>query len=120
MPGKTKAAVIILWIGAALACVGGLLFLVALNSVAASDGGIATLLIVIVLASGALNALFAIAIQNRQNWARITAIVLCAIGIPLQAINLFSGDVSAVLGLALNIVIIVMLASEESKAWCGR
>jgi uncharacterized membrane protein len=119
MPGKTRAAVIILWIGAALGVVFGLIAMAALSSVSGPDTAIVTLLFGLVFVGALLNAVFAIAIQKRQNWARITAIVLCAIGVAGQALSLFTGDVSALIGLGLNIVIIVLLASWESKQWCG-
>ncbi|WP_205327772.1 hypothetical protein [Glycomyces sp. YM15] len=119
MPGKTRAAVIILWIGAALGAVLGLIAMRALGSVSGPDTAIVTLLFALVLGGALLNAVCAIAIQKRQNWARITAIVLCAIGVAGQAVNLLTGDASAVIGLGLNIVIIVLLVSWESKQWCG-
>lgn len=118
MPGKTKAAVIILWIGAVLGCIGGGLTFVAAGDVAAADQSFVTVIAVVLIASAALNAAFAIAIQKQQNWARITAIVLCAIGVAGQAVALFSGNVTSVIGLGLNIVIIAMLASADSKEWC--
>jgi O-antigen/teichoic acid export membrane protein len=117
MPGKTKAAVVIMWIGAVLGLVLGLVFLVSIGPVA--DGrGIYTFLIVVVIATAALNAAFAIAIQKRRNWARITTIVLCSIGAAVQALSVLSGDASGVVGLGLNAVIIVLLASADSKEWC--
>jgi hypothetical protein len=119
MPGKTKAAVIILWIGAALGVCLGLVTMAALNSGPVETSGAGTAVFAIILVASLLNVFFAIAIQKRQNWARITTIVLCAIGLALQAVSLFTGDLTALIGLALNIAIIVLLASEESREWCG-
>lgn len=117
MPGKTKAAVVIMWIGAVLGLVLGLVLLVSIGPVA--DGrGIYTFLILVLIATAALNAAFAIAIQKRRNWARITTIVLCSIGAAVQALSVLSGDASGVIGLGLNVVIIVLLASADSKEWC--
>jgi hypothetical protein len=119
MPGKTKAAVIILWIGAALGVCLGLVAMAALESGPVETSGAGSVVFAIILVASLLNVVFAIAIQKRQNWARITTIVLCAIGSALQLVSLFTGDVTALVGLALNIAIIVLLASEESKEWCG-
>lgn len=117
MPGKTRAAVVIMWIGAVLGLVLGLVLLVSVGPVA--DGrGIYTFLILVLIATAALNAAFAIAIQKRRNWARITTIVLCSIGAAVQALSVLSGDASGVIGLGLNVVIIVLLASADSKEWC--
>jgi hypothetical protein len=119
MPGKTKAAVVILWIGAALGVCIGLFTMAALDSGPVETSGAGTIVFAIILVASLLNVAFAIAIQKRQNWARITTIVLCAIGLALQAVSLFTGDVTALVGVGLNIAIIVLLASEESREWCG-
>jgi hypothetical protein len=118
MPGKTKAAVIILWVGSVLGICLGLLAMAALESEPLAPSG-TSIVFGILIGAALLNVLFAIAIQKRQNWARITTIVLCAIGVVVQAVSLFTGEFTALVGLALNIAIIVLLASEESREWCG-
>lgn len=118
MPGKTKAAVIILWIGSVLGVCLGLLALAALESEPMAPSG-TSVIFGILIGAALLNVLFAIAIQKRRNWARITTIVLSALGVVVQAVSLFTGDVTALVGLALNVAIIVLLASEESREWCG-
>lgn len=118
MPGKTKAAVIILWVGAVLGVCLGLLAMAALESEPMAPSG-TSIIFGVLIGAALLNVLFAIAIQKRQNWARITTIVLCAIGAAVQGFSLFTGDVTAIVGLALNIAVIVLLASEESREWCG-
>jgi hypothetical protein len=37
----------------------------------------------------------------------------------IQGVSLFSGDVTAFVGLALNVAIIARLASADSREWCG-
>jgi hypothetical protein len=119
MPGVTVAAVTIIWISTGLGAIFLCMGLSLIGGSPAALGSVGTFLMALLVGAIILNVVLALAIQKRQNWARITAIVFCAIGIGAGLINLFSGEVSAIVSIGINIALIVLLANEASKEWCS-
>jgi hypothetical protein len=119
MPGVTVAAVTIIWISTGLAALLLCIGFAAVSGAPAALGSIGTLLMVALIGAVILNVVLALAIHKRQNWARITMIVICAIGIAASLINLFTGEVSAIIGIGINVALIALLANDASKEWCS-
>lgn len=121
IPGKTLAALILIWATSVLGMVFACTAWVDYNNLPSyAQDGATSFLILLLMAGLVFNMILAIAIQARRNWARITAIVFGVLAAVLQLINLFSGDAFALIGMALNIVVVVLLASYDSSEWCDQ
>lgn len=82
--------------------------------------------VVMLVAIDALYVVLTVKINQGRNWARITVMVLCAMGIvyaPLNVLSLGTAALSPLLlasslvGLATSIAILVLLAVEPAKTW---
>jgi hypothetical protein len=125
-PGTVTAAAVILFVSAGL----GLLACCGINLLAGEaelEGDEQTVLLVfsvVIAVVSLLNALFGYFILQGRQWARVTIIVLCALGIAGSLVGLFIGagsedagsnGLSTCFGLVLNIVIIVLLSGERAS-----
>lgn len=54
-----------------------------------------------------------------RNWARVLALLLCGINIAGGVITLLSGALGAIVGIAVNVVLIKMLRDGEVWDWCN-
>jgi hypothetical protein len=131
-PGTVTAAAVILFVGAGLAllaCCG--LNLLASDAELAPEGSRLVLLISGILGvSGVLNLVFGYFLLQGRQWARITTIVLSAIGIVLQIVGFVTGGetgstvAGSCVGILLNIIVIRLLSGSSaseyfraSRAW---
>ncbi|MEC4015978.1 hypothetical protein [Streptomyces sp. H27-D2] len=86
----------------------------------AISGGLFIGLGVLVLAIGILEIIVAAKFGKGGNGVRVTAIVIGAILTVGYVVNLFMGNIVALLGLAASILIIVYCAKADAKAWFNR
>jgi hypothetical protein len=125
-PGTVTAAAVILFISAGLgllACCG----IYYLASGADLDNAAQTVLLVftaVIVVFSLFNGVLGYFILQGRQWARITTIVLCALGIAGSVASLLIGaggedagssGLSTCTGLALNIAIIVLLSGERAS-----
>ena len=123
-PGVVTLAQVILWIsvGASAIVVCTMAGMGSIVDQAPADLrlvlGISTMLLVV---GAVLNAIIAVQLSNRRNWARVTGMVLSIIGLVWTGITLMTGaqaDVGTSINIILSLVIVGCLASREAKAWC--
>jgi hypothetical protein len=115
-PGGVTAAAVILFVSSGL----GLLGACALVSLSGSSSVSSDLALVgILLAVGAIiNVALGVLVLQGRNWARITTIVFCALGIVLQVVQLAQGaGPTGFLGMALNAVVIGLLSTQSASAF---
>jgi hypothetical protein len=125
-PGTVTAAAVILFVSAGLA----LLACCGINALAGEadlDDSEQTVLLVysgVLVVVSLLNILFGYHILQGRQWARVTTIVLCVLGIVGSVVSLVvsagedasgSNGLSTCFGLVLNIVIIVLLSGERAS-----
>lgn len=117
MPGKTIAAVVILWITSALGLVVG-----SLNWIDYAEHGgddpATTFFLLLILGANVVNIVLAIAVHLRQRWARSTLIVLGVIGALIALIAAGMGNLAYILSVGVNIAIVTLMASADSESWC--
>jgi hypothetical protein len=109
---------VILYIGAGLALVA----CCGINILAANEGeelgGLALFLGALLAGAGVLNAVLGYYVMQGRQWARITTIVFCAIGIlgvGLQLLVDSSGALSNCVSVIINGAIIALLSSEAAS-----
>lgn len=80
--------------------------------------------VVLSLGMAVLWLLFAVKLRQGRNWARITMIVLTAVGLVFTPINLANGGaaipatvVPALIGMAVALLIMILLLTEPAKSW---
>lgn len=120
-PGTVTAACIILFIGAALGLFAGCTLLVASGSGDAIQGveldsGVLTGLGAITAIIAVVQLVLAILLWRGSNGARLALIVLQVIDIGLSVLTF---DLSAILGIAVSVVIVVLLLNPATKAYTG-
>ncbi|THV30138.1 hypothetical protein [Glycomyces paridis] len=148
MPGATRAAVVLLWIGVGFGVCGGLasLFGAATLGALEDDGQVIlpesfmpllVVSIVQITVWTVLRGVFAVKIARRSATARKGAVILEAVGLALSLVswvvtpdievvgaptqtNEGAAMVGAVLGAAVAAVVIGTLMSEASRRWCDR
>jgi uncharacterized membrane protein len=148
MPGTTKGAVVLLWILFGFGICGGVLTLVGFATLSALDTQgdveipssfmpflVASIVQVIIWT--VLRGVFAVRIAKRSASARKGAIILELVGIGLgilswiftpeievtgadAASNTASTMIGMVLGIALALVLVGLLSTQDSKRWCDR
>ena len=126
-PGVITTVQVLLWIGVGasvlITCIG-----LGIMSEASKLGlgGTLTFSLVISVAGAVLNAVVAVNLGQRRNWARITGIVVSSITVALNAITLVSGSAvqsnaaTTVINSLLQCIVIGCLASQDAKRWCDR
>lgn len=127
-PGWVTFAAVMQFIAAAALLLGGLLVMVGGSFIASlfeeglgelSDAiaGLIIILGVILILVGVLVLFVGLGLLKGRGWAKITAIVLAAIGILFAIVSLIDGDFGSLLNLALDGLIIYALVNPQSKAW---
>jgi hypothetical protein len=120
MPGKTAIGLTAMWVALAyLLFASGILW-----TDLADHGGLDELdevfPLIILGALAFLNLVLVIAIHLRQNWARLTAVVVGVLGIVIGFISFGTSILAALVQIAVSVVIVAMIASERTEAWCDR
>lgn len=122
-PGTVTATAVIMFVSAGL----GLLACCGLNYLASEaelDGDADTWLVVfsvVTLVFSLFNAVLGYYILQGRQWARVTTIVICALGIAGSAIALFAGAnggnniLSTCVGVLLNVLVIGLLNGTEAS-----
>lgn len=128
-PGQVTAVAVLGFIAAGILLLAGLLFLTlgGIGGAVANEAGaegvgaiiaaFAMIFAVVFLGMGALQLVVSIGILKGKGWARITQVVLSGIGILLNLATLVTGDMSQLVGLAVNVMIIVFLFMGTSTTW---
>ncbi|MFG3338525.1 hypothetical protein [Glycomyces sp. NPDC048151] len=114
MPGSAILAVVFLGLQALLG--------LGIGVASASLGSLG--LTVLVFAAGVLNAVLAVGVAMRKNWARMTGMVLCGVAIGFTVIGMFVAAAEGVpagnpAGLGIAILLWFFLAHKNSRAWCN-
>lgn len=80
--------------------------------------------VVLSVGMAALWILFAVKLRAGRNWARITMLVLTALGLVVTPINLANTGVTipatvmpALIGVAVGLVVLILLLAEPAKSW---
>jgi cytochrome c oxidase subunit IV len=125
-PGSVTGAAVILFVSAGLA----LLACCGINALAGeadlndSDQDLLLVYSAVLVVVSLLNILFGYHILQGRQWARVTTIVLCALGIVGSVVSLFiaaggeassSDGLSTCFGIVLNVVIIILLSGERAS-----
>jgi hypothetical protein len=125
-PGTVTAAAVLLFVTAGLGILGGIGMGVAVNVIGASGEDLALLtgIAVYLLLTAALSLVVGIFILKGRQWARITAIVLNAVGIATGLIDLIltltdgaAGGGGGCAGLGLNVAVIALLGTEGARGY---
>ncbi|MFC4334598.1 hypothetical protein [Salininema proteolyticum] len=123
MPGRMKAAVVLLWISFGLGIIAVPLLFAAISLLEAAGGDVDTLYVLalfnIVLL--VLQLIGLIGAHLRQNWGRLMLIGLCVVGTLSQVWQLIEMESpgAGTVGIAINLLAIMFLANKEAKAYCG-
>lgn len=110
---KVTAAGVILLVLAGLVLLATLYLLTVLDD--ADLGGTGTLLIGLSFVEGALNLVAGVLVLKRKNAGRIMGIALCALGLAVTLAQIASLSPLAIIGIALRVIVIVMLAQTSSE-----
>lgn len=123
-PGSVMVVVVLDFIGAALygfAGIAGILLVAAAKKEGPTGpiGNVILLLALVSLVMAAAYLVLGILIKGGSNGARITQMVLSAIGILLGLVGIVQGgvDITRILGLAINILIVVLLMGREASVF---
>ncbi|WP_026929082.1 hypothetical protein [Glycomyces tenuis] len=116
IPGPILAVIAILWITAALGLVdsGGDW---ADYTDRADRDPITGFLLICLIVADLVNAVLGFAIQMRWNWARSYAITLSLVRAAAAAIAAVTGDMSALVLIAVYLVIVVLMILPSAAAW---
>lgn len=122
LPGTVKAAAVLLFITAGFCFLFGLIAFAGGNliedALGADAAAAAVVIGIILLAVGGLYVLLGLRVRQGRNWARITAIVLSALGLLGGLSSLGQGDGNGILNLAFSGAIIYLLAFDaKAKAF---
>lgn len=110
LPSGINVASILFFIVGGLSVLGGLLLLVA-SSITTTGHAIGAVALIV----GLVEIWVGVALRQLKQWARVTGLVLAALGAILQLIGLIEGGYTGVVGLVLNLVIIYMLMRPDSR-----
>lgn len=128
MPNKPTvitAVQVLLWISVASSAVLTCLLASAPATPARLPAGfhvIMVVTIIVMVATAILNAVIAVQLGLRRNWARITGLTLAVIGATWTGITMLVStqpDISSCISVMFNIGIIACLGSQQAKDWCA-
>ncbi|MPZ25762.1 MAG: hypothetical protein GEV12_04760 [Micromonosporaceae bacterium] len=124
-PGTVTAAAVILFIGAGLGVLSccGVNYLAGQADLSSAEQNLVLVLGAILLGSALLTGVLGYYILQGRQWARVTTIVLCVIGVIVSVVNQFasfgdaeaSGPLSTCLGVILNLVVIGLLSGQQAS-----
>ncbi|MEU1734730.1 hypothetical protein [Streptosporangium sp. NPDC020145] len=121
MPPAVRRARGLMWVQTAL-CVLGLLAMLALIGMtgarAGSAGGLLVIFLFGVAQTGALGWLAA-ALEDPRPWVKWTCIGVESILAALRIPSVLSGDIPALIAVALALVVIGSLTGREARQWFG-
>lgn len=116
-PGTVTAAAVILYLSAAA----GLFLCFVTNQSLAEQGGtsgsVGFVLFAVLVGSAVLNVVLGINLQLGRNWARITTLVFCWLGVALAVIQAVAGSPGSLLSLPLNAAVLALLYSQSSQTY---
>jgi hypothetical protein len=123
MPGRGKAAVLIIWVSCALAAIP---LVIGLSHVFAGDLGqpenlvLLGVFLALAVYGGFLVALSMLLIKGK-NWARIALIVLYAISIAAFVLGVLTSSMSGsdIRNLIVAVPMLFLLTAEPVKHWCS-
>ena len=129
-PGSITFVQVMLWISVAyLGLITCLTFGAGSAVKTQSDlGALAAVLAIISIAQAIFNAIVAVSLGQRRNWARIAGMVLCGLTAAVDVFTMIiasgqhlgGGNIaSPCIGTVLNLVLMAVLASDSAKAWCN-
>jgi drug/metabolite transporter superfamily protein YnfA len=107
IPGTVTAAVVLLYLG------GGVALLAAVLGFVAGAIGLGAVLFVI----GALNVWLGYQLRQRKQWARVTMLVLSALGAVASVVQWAASGRNAVAGLVWAAVYLTLLMTPTARAW---
>jgi hypothetical protein len=112
LPSPVNVSSILLFIAGGFAVLGGLLLL----SVGGRVSGIFVAAGAVSLVLGGIEIYVGVALRQLKPWARMGALILAGIGVLLQLLSLFGGNVVSVVGLVLDLLIIYFMFRPETLA----
>ncbi|MGI5267563.1 hypothetical protein ACQEUU_00250 [Nonomuraea sp. CA-218870] len=123
VPGPVLTAQILLWIDIALMGVAVVVLLFTAAGEAGQTPQEATRLVMVILWSAVLVVLIAfltVKLAARRRWARVSLVVVMALNVLGYLVNLLANGglaLSAILGLALAVSVIVCLVHQDARAY---